>query len=435
LEHTDEEGRTPLFYAAANNDFEMVAFLVNTGQARCDVIDYSGRTIVHYMLQELDPKQKTATPEIKKTEQILRLFLEEKRVPLDLGEREREKPLPDTMNPGSMLDVAIRHHLWEVQSFLVTHGAYQELRGISVSEPDSKSDDMTNSKRIETQAALKRVDELLACYGVLREVYDISIELEKPPLMDAKKPPPTVLDAKKPPFPPPPTARKKEKKPSKYQHHTMTQLILKCHGFVDETDRNEEQKKRSGYYYGNNRKKRKGLAWGADRDLDDEISITDAGICTLLFALPLFGFYCATDIALLIVNGQNDCGDTLAQSKHFSFSLHEFIVIGTVTHIVVIGLWCFCGGGAAGLTERGRDNFAINNGFKYFFGCIVFSFWSWVFSWMVLGFLAWKEMNGDKQCKDVMLAWNILRVLECVATPFLAFMWWGFMWVRALDDD
>eukprot|EP01084_Bolivina_argentea_P098817 177628_1 len=134
------------------------------------------------------------------------------------------------------------------------------------------------------------------------------------------------------------------------------------------------------------------------------------------------------------------------QSTHgFLFSLDEWILIGCIIHLSYMSLTWIFQIGADAISERESDNLLCQQhgdeatpcGWIYWIcgGCM----WLFFFAWMVIGFVLWQEMNVDSpentQCKSVLLAWNIIRVIECTLTPCIGFCYTWCMTIQSYIDD
>eukprot|EP01084_Bolivina_argentea_P196298 336526_1 len=110
------------------------------------------------------------------------------------------------------------------------------------------------------------------------------------------------------------------------------------------------------------------------------------------------------DIALLVINGENDCDKALnpyGQSKFVLFGLNAWILSGSIIHMV-----------SALFTTP-----LFENGWYYVI-CSCF-----LTSWAVIGFILYSEMDTDtkqnEQCGSAVLAWGIIGIIEIFSFAIL----------------
>eukprot|EP01084_Bolivina_argentea_P242744 407130_1 len=146
----------------------------------------------------------------------------------------------------------------------------------------------------------------------------------------------------------------------------------------------------------------------------------------------LVGVFIAKDIALLLININNDCNDALetyGESKFVSFGLKEWILTGSIVHIVLAAFFVtqfLIASFYVFQAQVPEFDFNINDylGISVCYCCFFIP-------WTVIGFFLHSEMNAytklNQQCSDIVLAWSIIQMIE----PCFLFRWLYVHW----DDD
>ena len=220
-------------------------------------------------------------------------------------------------------------------------------------------------------------------------------------------------------------------------------IIYQCLKFTISIKSSEKRKSRSM----RNRIPRKGVSWLKDDGYD--YTIQEIGIWTIKCVL-ISGLVAAVDIGLLAVNGRNDCNKAMEQdgvfgeSEYVPFSLNQFIQIGCIMHLCYTFLGCGCHILSMVFAEKYEDNIIVDEGggitYRWImYLCCACCLWSFFVSWDVIGWYMWTEMRTNtmenKQCADVMLAWNIIKIIELVITPFIVALYSFGMLLMLIDDD
>jgi len=144
-----------------------------------------------------------------------------------------------------------------------------------------------------------------------------------------------------------------------------------------------------------------------------------------LLAIVLLGLAFGKDIAALVIYGLNDhCTDTLQHSKYIdvqTLGIDEWILYGAVSHstwYVVLVCYACCLLPSCGCRCCDR----LTEDLGSCFGCSIVVAWLFFFAWAVVGFLMHSEMLNetpqDANCRDVVLSWCILQIVE----PFVPFI-------------
>ena len=380
----DQQGRSIMFYAASNVDVRTVRNLTTTEDFNmdCNIKDKDGLSIIHFMFRNIH-KDKNRLAVIR----ILIYLIEYGNFDVNVTD----------LDGNTILDIALEtEQSPEVQCYI-------KMKGV-----EQTNEHPTIDLIVEESEERRKVYDLL-CSGFWREMY-----------MALKSSSTDDID---------------EMYPQKYEKIVCDNLIKCISGEIillkilyaeEETKVDVEEK----------------IKQGVDSSLADAyfgipLCIIQLGAYAIVSAM-IIGLYFGSDIAILIINGINDCDNSLNESKYISFDLSEFIIIGSSIHLVIVLFICCCYGIGcykAYANERDivNDNECI---FKAFcvFGC---GLWCFFFAWMVIGFMLHSEMNKEtkenKQCADAMLAWNVLRVVDIVATPVFAYLWLCFTALAGYD--
>eukprot|EP01083_Nonionella_stella_P043282 116780_1 len=121
----------------------------------------------------------------------------------------------------------------------------------------------------------------------------------------------------------------------------------------------------------------------------------------IILIAAIFG----SDIAALVINSAHDCNGALLNGSAFvSFDVNDFILGGSITHLVVLVL-ILCGNGMCGNEIMARYTTRI-----------ICCFLCWLTSWSVIGFLMYSEMDqsifSHKQCAAAILSWSIISLIQ-----------------------
>eukprot|EP01084_Bolivina_argentea_P279670 478136_1 len=152
----------------------------------------------------------------------------------------------------------------------------------------------------------------------------------------------------------------------------------------------------------------------------DEIGLIVVAVLTFCVLIAL----CSPDIAGLVIISRNNC-DIALLNVSIDISITEFLYIGCVTHIacmivipsvVIIRVIFFASG---------------SDWWFYAFSVLITGIF--FLSWSVIGSILYSNMDErnaeNKQCSDMVLAWVILKFIECISLkPFV--IWW---WVNSFD--
>ena len=400
----DESGRTALFYACANNSEEL-AKILRDNRAKVNVVDKDGLNVIIYMFES----NINNVNEAAKTLKILISFVEE------------DFDIHSTDPKGlTLLDTAIKtKQVWDIQKYLITEGAYRSGHKLE-KDDDNKDGDLEmemkeiDNKEIDNKEidnkAMDKVQSLFLCYGMYRECH------------------------------------------SSYSTKEEHDIIYQCLKFVISVKNVVEAKKVNPWYNPKEKKKekRKGVSWLKD-DSGYDYPIQERGTGVIIGTLIL-ALFVAVDIALLAVNGKNDCNKAIerdgifGESEYVSFTLNQFILIGCIMHICYTFICCGCQILAFIFAEQGDDNLLFDEDdddgqpIRWFvYLCCACCLWSFFVSWDVIGWYMWTEMNTDtmenKQCSDVMLAWNIIKIIELLITPCIVAMFSLLMAFATYDED
>eukprot|EP01084_Bolivina_argentea_P271920 462821_1 len=116
-----------------------------------------------------------------------------------------------------------------------------------------------------------------------------------------------------------------------------------------------------------------------NRQLRKEKCIRICCICLAIFVF--FGFIFGSDIAGLIIANINDCNVTIdGGSKYVSFGVHQFLYIGSITHIAVVSLILL-------IIWYLYDRFLLT------IFCLIFCVILFFISWAIIGALLYSEMD------------------------------------------
>ena len=137
----------------------------------------------------------------------------------------------------------------------------------------------------------------------------------------------------------------------------------------------------------------------------------------LIFAPIFFVALTAKDIAMLIINAQQECSlDTWdGKSKYVIFSLSTWMNVAAPIHIfVMMSIWLF---GVGLYIDKYGDYFTFSGFTCASFGSI------FLVAWTVVGLQLQMEIKesgiNDKQCGDIMLRWLILQMILEIGPGFL----------------
>eukprot|EP01084_Bolivina_argentea_P096970 174292_1 len=147
-------------------------------------------------------------------------------------------------------------------------------------------------------------------------------------------------------------------------------------------------------------------------------------MCCIPLMLIFISLFVAPDIAGFVVNHFNDCN---IEINAVSFGVDKFLLYGCGTHFaasiiiysVVVGFMC-----VAENTKILRDRFEYPTSIVL---CFTLGMEALFFSWGIAGFVMYSQIDmknsSEKACANMVLAWGILKILECIAIPFLLFVW------------
>ena len=153
--------------------------------------------------------------------------------------------------------------------------------------------------------------------------------------------------------------------------------------------------------------------------------------CRYLIMISLF---IAKDIALLNVNGNNDCNGTLLnrESEYVAFDVDVWIRVGCISHLVIMVCILLCSGMVFIGNIGDLDWFLIGHGIV---GCFL---WLFTSAWMVIGFLLHSEMENDvnNDCKQMVYIWCIIQVIENVLSLVMVCIvyFYIFLSILAIED-
>ena len=163
--------------------------------------------------------------------------------------------------------------------------------------------------------------------------------------------------------------------------------------------------------------------WDADCDLVD----ASCGrwllfISGLLKYVILGGFLFGKDIAALVINGMNDCNDTIesGSSQYISFDVSTWIVTGCSVHLIGLMIqscipFCYEFYEKERLFKSAFCGLATSGSF------LLFSV-----AWLVIGFLLWSEMDSteDTICQNAVLSWSIIQAVAVFVISVRAVAWY-----------
>ncbi len=138
-------------------------------------------------------------------------------------------------------------------------------------------------------------------------------------------------------------------------------------------------------------------------------------------------FLFGVDIAGFIINAQNDCNLALKPDPKIDFvTVSEFLFIGCLIGIIIIVIFGVFIGCISCLVCLSETDSMIDH-VSRIIGCISCLVCSFLFSWAIIGFLFYSDMDksttSNKQCADVVLAWGILKVFEMFFIFFVLSIW------------
>jgi len=157
-----------------------------------------------------------------------------------------------------------------------------------------------------------------------------------------------------------------------------------------------------------------GMAKSAGGDVSpmEVLGKTIAGCCVGVFALFVLAFLFGSDIAMLVVESNQNCA--LALTTDSLVPIVNWMYSASIAHLIAVPC-AFCVAVIA-------DEAGFGSGKVLCGACC-----SWVFfvTWTVFGLLMWLDMDTDsaqnKQCADVVLSWSVMKGMEFVVLPFCAF--------------
>eukprot|EP01083_Nonionella_stella_P172767 593932_1 len=181
--------------------------------------------------------------------------------------------------------------------------------------------------------------------------------------------------------------------------------------------------------------------WIKDRnefDFDDDRPIlcwTFWILALALIPLPILAAIFGPDIAALVINSKHDCNGALINGSEFvSFDVNDFILGGSITHLVMFVL-ILCGGVLLSWCRWDGARDAL----IYALTCSSCCFACWLLSWSVIGFLIYSEMDKsgspNKQCADAILAWSIISPIQLVLSPFCVGSYAALTVFFSMDHD